>query len=127
VTKIIQFLHWMSMWMEDTRIFICYDFINISFNIFNERNILNWWICWNLFLSLWSWIDIDSNGVLDPFFELGHFLSWKLISAARNMNTSVIIKNKLSIFESPSIVFEPLLFVFDTLVSFNFLFFKNGL
>lgn len=127
VTKVIKLLHWMSMRMENTRIFICYNFVDFSFNVFNELNIFNWMISGNLFLSLWSWINIDSDCVFHPFFKLGHFLSRKLISATRNMNTSIVIENELGIFKSPTVIFKPLLFVFNTLVSFNFLFFKNGL
>lgn len=127
VTKVIKLLHWMSMRMENTRIFICYNFVDFSFNVFNELNIFNWRISGNLFLSLWSWINIDSDCVFHPFFKLGHFLSRKLISATRNMNTSIVIENELCIFKSPTVIFKPLLFVFNTLVSFNFLFFKNGL
>lgn len=127
VTKIIKLLHWVSMWMENTRIFIGYNFVDFSFNIFNKLNILYWRISGNLFLSLWCRINIDSNSVFYPFFKLGHFLSGKLISATRNMNTSIVIENELGIFESPTVIFEPLLFVFNTLVSFDFLFFKNGL
>lgn len=127
VTKVIKLLHWMSMRMENTRIFICYNFVDFSFNVFNELNIFNWRISGNLFLSLWSWINIDSDCVFHPFFKLGHFLSRKLISATRNMNTSIVIENELCIFKSPTVIFKPLLFVFNTLVSFDFLFFKNSL
>lgn len=127
VTKVIKLLHWVSMWMENTRVFICYDFIDFSFNVFDKLNIFNWRISRNLFLSLWCRINIDSDSVFDPFFKLGHFLSRKLISATRNMNTSIVIKNELGIFESPTVIFEPLFFVFYTLVSFDFLFFENGL
>lgn len=127
VTKVIKLLHWVSMWMENTRVFISYDFIDFSFNVFDKLNIFNWRISRNLFLSLWCRINIDSDSVFDPFFKLGHFLSRKLISATRNMNTSIVIKNELGIFESPTVIFEPLFFVFYTLVSFDFLFFENGL
>ena len=127
VTKVIQLLHWMTMWMENTWILVSYNLVNFSFNVFNEPNIFDWWISGNLFLSLWCWIDIDSNCIFDPFFKLGHFLSRKLISATRNMNASVIIENEFSIFKSPTVVFKPLLFIFNTLVSFNVLFFKNSL
>lgn len=91
VAKIIQLLHWMAMWMENTRVFVCYDFIDFSFYSFNELRIFDWRISGNLFLSLWCGVNIDSNSVFDPFFKLGHFLSRKLIPATWDMNASVVI------------------------------------
>lgn len=127
MSKVIQLLHWMAMWMENTRVLVCYNFIDFSFNIFDELKIFDWRISRDFFLSLWSGVNIDSDSVFDPFFKLGHFLSRKLISASWNMNASVIIQNKLCIFESPSVIFEPLLFVFNILGSFDVLFFQEGL
>lgn len=119
MSQIIQLLHWMSMRMENSWVFTCYYFINMSFNRFNKLRVLNRWICRYLFLSLWSGVNIKTNDSLNPFFELGHFLSRKLISTTRDMNRSIIIKNKLSIFKTPSIIFKPLLFISDILWSFN--------
>ncbi len=127
MSQIIQLLHRMSVRMENTRIFIYHNFVNFFFDWLNELRMLNWGISRNLFLSLRGWIDVNSDNVLNPLLEFWHFLSWKLISTSWYMNAVIIIQNKLCILESPSISFEPLLFVFDIFRSLYVLLFKNSL
>lgn len=117
----------MSMWMKHSWIFTSDYFIYMPFNWFNKLRMLYRRISRDLFLSIWSCINIKSDNCLNPFFELWHFLTRKLISTPWYMNTSIIIENKLSIFKTPSIIFEPLLFISYILWSFNFLLFKNSL
>lgn len=119
MSQVIKLLHWMAMRVENTWVFVGDDFVDVAFDWFDKLNIFNWRISRNLFLSLMCGIDIDPNHSFYPLFKLGHFLSWKLIPASRDVNRTVIIKNKLSVFKSPSIVFEPLFFVADVLGSFN--------
>ncbi len=125
--QIIQFLHRMSMWMEYPWIFICHNLVDFSSNWLNELRMLNWGICWDLFLSLGGGVYVDTDNILNPLFEFGHFLSWELISASWYMNTVIIIQNKLCVFKSPSVCFEPLLLVFNIFRTFYVLLFKNCL
>jgi hypothetical protein len=78
-------------------------------------------IYWNILLWLERIIDINSNNSLSPLFKLRHFLTRELISIACNVNCAIIIDYKFGIFVTPTIDFEPLLFVSDGFVSFDLL------
>lgn len=127
MTQVVKLLHWMAMGMENSGVLGCYYFVDLVFYWFDELRVLDWRVCRYLFLGLWCGINVKADDGFDPFFKLGHFLPWKLISASWNVNGSIIIQNELSILESPSVILKPLLFVSDILRAFDFLFLKNRL
>ena len=127
VTQVVQFLHWVTMRMEDSRIFASYDFVNMALDGFDELWMFNWRISRDLLLGFWGGIDIEADDSFNPLLELGHFLSWELIPASRNVNWTVIIQNEFSILESPAVILEPLLFISDVLWSLDGLLFENCL
>ena len=64
-------------------------------------------------------IHVKTKYWLSPFLEFGHFLSWELIPVSRDANLSIIPQRELSIFESPTVIFEPLFFISDGLATFD--------
>ena len=95
------------------------NLIYFWFELLYKFKALNRWINRNIFLGFNWRIDINPNNSFCPLFEFGHFLTRKLVSIARNMDSAIIINNKLSIFVSPTINFEPLFFVPDWLSTFD--------
>ena len=127
MAKVIKLLHGVAMRVENSWVFVGDDFINMALDWFDELWVFDRWICGNLLLSLWSGIDINANDSFDPFLELGHFLSREGVSAAWDVNRAIVIEDKLSVLESPSIILEPLFFISDVLRSLDGLFLKKGL
>jgi len=118
-----KFFKWMTMRVKNSRHFISINLVYFVFYIFNKLNILDDWINGNIFLWFDHIIRINTNNRLNPTFKFQHPLTRKLVPWSCNLYTAIIIKWKLSILKSPTVMFKPLLLIFYWFVSFNFLFY----
>lgn len=109
----------MAMWMIDSCQFTGGYLIDFAFDRLNESWVLYRRVNRDIFLGFDGWVWINADDCLCPFFKFRHFLSWKLITIACDMNRAVIIDNKLSIFISPSVDFKPLLFISNRFTAFD--------
>lgn len=127
VAKVIKLLHWVTMRVENSGVFAGDDFIDMALDWFDELWVFDGRISRDLLLGFWSGVNIEADDRFDPFLEFGHFLAWESISAAWDVNRSIVVEDELSVLESPSIIFEPLLFVSDVLGSLDGLFLNECL
>ena len=115
------------MWMEHSGIFVWNYLVDMALDWFNELEMFDLRVSGDLLLGFRSGVDIDSDDWFDPFFELGHLLSWKLVSASWDVDRSVVIQYKFCVLEPPTVILKPLLLISDVLWSFDWLLFKNCL
>lgn len=111
----------MAMGVVNSSQFIVDNLINLATDGFNKCLIFNRSIDGDVLLWFDGIADIDSDDSLSPLFKLGHLLPGELVSVAGNMHSAIIIDHEFRIFITPTIDFEPLLFVSDGLVPFDFL------
>lgn len=108
MSKGIQLLESMAMWMVETLNIFISDFINLSFYSINEGLVDYWSRNRNFFLKWSLLIDINANNIFCPFTKLWHLFTRKLVSWACKENNSICSNLKFSILVSPTLSFEPI-------------------
>lgn len=116
----------MAVRVEDTGHFIGVYLVYLALYLFDEEEVLDWWVDRDISLGLDRVAGVDSDDRLDPILELGHLLARELVSASSDLHLPVVSEKELSVLEAPTVVFEPLLFVADRLACLDVFLFKDG-
>ena len=115
-----EFLKGVAMGVVDPGNFGSDDFIHFPPDGLDEGWALDRGVDGDITLGFYRVVDIDADHILGPFFKFGHFLTRELIAIARDVDSAVVINNKLSILIAPPGDLKPLFFVANGLASLDF-------